>query len=118
MKRLLAAAAVLTLGLAGAASGGHARAAGTVRSSRLVGGGHFRITATFGTPARVGNALRVSFSVRNVSKVTRKIQLAYPAFWVVIRSPDGTTYDTREAYLSSGSLGGPVVLPTKLKPGQ
>jgi len=114
MKRLLAATALLALALTGAASGGHARAAGTVSSTRLVKGGHIRITATIDTPVRVGHPLKVTYRVTNVSTVTRKIKLAF-ALWYVVHAQDGTTYDTRTllrgAYL-------PYVPPTKLRPGQ
>ena len=119
MKRFLAAAALLALTLAGAASGGHARAVGTVNSSRLVDGGNIRITVTIGTPVAVGKPLKGAFRVRNVSNEPRTIQLDYPTtFWVVIRSPDGTTYDTATAYRLSGGHGGPRRAPTNLKPGQ
>ena len=114
MKRLLAAAAVLTLTLAVAASGSHARAAGTVSSSRLVKGGNIRITAVIGTPVQVGHALRVTYRVTNVSKVTRKIRLVF-GLWYVVRAQDGTKYDTRVAYRS---ISVPYVPPTKLRPGQ
>ena len=114
MKRLLAAAVLLALTLTGAASGGHARAAGTVSSTRLVMDGHIRITATIDAPVRVGHPLMVTYRVTNVSKVTRKIRLGF-ALWYVVHSPDGTTYDTRHllrgAYL-------PYVPPTTLQPGQ
>jgi hypothetical protein len=114
MKRLLAAAALLALALTGAASGGHTRAAGTVSSSRLVDHRHIRITATIATPAVVGRPLKVSYRVTNVSKVRRKVRLAFSASYVV-RSPDGKKYDTRTAFFS---ISVPFVPPTKLRPGQ
>lgn len=114
MKRLLATAALLALALTGAASGGRARAAGTVSSTRLVQDGHIRITAIVGTPAQVGRPLTVTYRVKNVSKVTRKIKLPFSP-WYVARSPDGTKYDTRIAFRS---IGVPYVPPTKLRPGQ
>jgi hypothetical protein len=114
MKRLLAAAALTALALTGAASGGHARAAGTVSSTRRVIDGHIRITATIATPAQVGRPLRVTYRVTNTSKATRKIRLGF-ALWYVVNSPDGTTYDTRT--LLRG-LYLPYVPPTKLRPGQ
>jgi len=114
MKRLLAVAALLALALTVAASGGHASAAGTVASSRLVKGDHIRITATVGTPVQVGHPLRVTYHVTNVSKVTRRIKLAF-GLWYVVRAQDGVTYDTR--FLLRGAYL-PVVPPTKLRPGQ
>jgi len=116
MKRLLAAMALLALTLTAAASGGHARAAGTatVSSTRLVEHGHIRITATVATPVRVGHALQVTYRVTNVSKVTRKIKLAF-TLWYVVHAQDGTTYDTR-VLLRGAYL--PYVPPTTLRPGQ
>src|SRR5947209_7440956 len=114
MKRLLAATALLALALTGAASGGHARAAGTVSSTRLVMDGHIRIAATVATPVRVGHPLKVTYRVTNVSAVTRKIKLGF-AFWYVVHAQDGTTYDTRVAF---GAMRVPYIPPTKLRPGQ
>lgn len=114
MKRLLAAAALLALALTGVASGGHARAAGTVSSTRLVKGGHIRITATIATPAQVGHRLEITYRVTNISRVTRKIRLGF-ALWYVVHAQDGTTYDTRIP-LRGAFL--PYVPPTKLRPGQ
>jgi hypothetical protein len=120
MKRLLAAAALMTLAIAGAASGGHASAAGTVSSTRLVDGGRLRVTVTIATPVQVGSPLTGTFRVKNVSKVTRKLpSLDYPTTLpLVIHSPDGTTYDTQTAYWSTGSLGGPVLPPVRIRPGK
>jgi hypothetical protein len=114
MKRLLAAAALMTLALTAVASATRTSAAGTVSSSRLVDGGNIRITATIGTPVAVGRPLNVTYRVRNLSQVTRKIRLAF-TLWYVVHAQDGTTYDSRTllrgAYL-------PYVPPTKLRPGQ
>jgi hypothetical protein len=119
MKRLLAAAAFTTLALTAAASGGHTRAAatraaGTISSSRLVDGGNIRMTATIGTPVEVGAPLKITYRAKNVSNVTRKIRLTF-SLWYVVRSPDGTTYDTRVAFRS---ISVPYVPSTKLRPGQ
>lgn len=115
MKRLLAAAALLAFALAGAASGGHARATGTVSSTRLVKDGHIRITLTVTTPVEVGRPLQGTFRVQNVSKQPRKIQLAYPeSLWAVIRSADGTTYDTHKEMWGAGGAYPPV----RLRPGE
>ncbi len=116
VKRLLTAGALLALALAAAASGGHARAAGTVSSSGLVEGGTVRITVTIHTPVQVGHVLRGRFTVRNVSNEPQEIHLDHNYLWVVIRSPDGATFDTRIAY---GDRRGPgPVPPVKLRPGQ
>lgn len=91
----------------------------TVSSSRLVLGGKVRITAVAETPAEVGRPLVVTFRIRNVSRQPRRIQLDYAtSLWLVIRGADGTKYDTRKAVALSGSFGGPMRLPTSLRPGQ
>ena len=83
MKRLLAVGALLALTLAASAHGG-ASAPATVSSSRLVDDGHIRITAIVGTSVQVGHPLNVTYRIRNVSRVTRSIQLGYPSFWLVV----------------------------------
>lgn len=118
MKRLLAAAGLLALTAATSAYGGSHSGTRTVSSSRLVQGGNIRITVSIDTPVQAGHALRVTYRVRNVSKQPRKIELDYPtSLWLVVRSSDGMTYDTRRAFLLSGSLGGPPRFSTRLRPG-
>ena len=113
MKRLFMVGAILALMLAASAHGG-SKAPGTVTTSRLVDGGHFRITVTVGTPAQVGHLLRITYRIRNVSKVARSIQLGYTSLWYVVRNADGVQFDTRSLW--RGILG-PIIPPTKLKPG-
>ncbi len=113
MKRLLVVGALLALALAASAHGGSSTP-GTVTTSRLVDNRHFRITVTVGTPAQVGHLLRVSYRIRNVSQVTRTIQLAYTSLWYVVRNADGVQFDTRSVWRG---FGGPIVPPTKLRPG-
>src|SRR4029079_18978213 len=79
-----------------------------------IDGGNFRLTATIQGPAQIGRALTVTYRVQNVTNVTRKIRLAF-SLWYVVRSPDGTTYDTRLAFQRFSV---PYVPPTKLHPGQ
>jgi len=86
-----------------------------VRSSRLVLGGHIRITATVGTPVEAGGVLDVRFDVRNVSKQPRKIELALGSLWLVAHGSDGTKYDTRVPLREAL---GPYIPPTKLRPGE
>lgn len=68
---------------------------GTVSSSRLIDGGAIRCTATVATPVEVGDELGVSVSFRNVSNRTVELQPAYGGIWVLVKSPDGTAYDSR-----------------------
>jgi hypothetical protein len=117
MKALTAAVAVAAITLGGWASAGAQRTAPlrVVRSSRLVLGGHIRITAAVGTPVQAGHALHVRFSIRNVSKQPRKIELGYASLWLVVHGADGTRYDTR---VPLRGVFGPFVPPTKLRPGE
>ncbi len=86
----------------------------TVSSSRLILGGTVRCTATLATAVQAGAELGISFAFDNVSKRTVKVQLAYGGMWVVVRSPDGTTYDTR---IPLENEFGPFHRPTPLAPG-
>jgi hypothetical protein len=112
MKRLLTVGALFALVLAASAHG-ESKAPGRVTTSRLVDGGHFRITVTVGTPAQVGHLLRIRYRIRNVSKVTRSIQLAYTSLWYAVRNADGVQFDTRSIWYGFG----PRMPPTKLRPG-
>jgi hypothetical protein len=89
----------------------------TVSSSRLILGGRVRCTAVVTTPVQVGHVLDVIFRIRNVSQHPAKVQLAHDNLWVVVRRADGTTYDTRLAARATGSLGGPCIQPTTIRPG-
>jgi hypothetical protein len=64
-------------------------------SSRLILDGAVRCTATVTTPVQVGQALGVSITFENVSKHTVNVEPPYGGVWAVVKSPDGTTYDTR-----------------------
>lgn len=114
MTRLLAVAALLALAVAGAASGRSTHAPATVSSSRLVDHGHIRLTASIVTPVQAGHPLKVTYRFRNVSKVTRSIQIAYPSEYYVVRNARGVQFDTRLVWRG---FGGPVIPPTKLRPG-
>jgi hypothetical protein len=118
MRTWLSVVVLAVIALAAVTPASSHRMAGTVTSSRLIDGGNFRVTATVATPVEVGRPLDVTFRVSNVSKQPRSIQLDYAtSLWLVVHSPDGTTYDTRRAYELTGSLGGPYRPPTKLRPG-
>jgi hypothetical protein len=127
MKVLATVVAVIATGL-GASACGEARhvtvrpagralsvAARVVRSSRLVRGRHIRISATVSTPVQAGSALKVRFSIRNVSKQPRRIELGYASLWLVVHGADGARYDTRVPL--RGAFG-PFVPATKLRPGE
>ena len=84
---------------------------GTVSSSRLILGGAVRCTATLTTPVQVGQELGVSVKFENISDHTVSIQPAYGGIWVLVRSADGTTYDTRVPLENSlGTPPGPIPL--------
>lgn len=73
-----------------------------------------RCTATVTTPVAAGHALQVVFRVTNLAHHSVNVQLGYGSLWLVLKSPDGTTYDTRvplRAYL------GPYVAPTAIPAG-
>ena len=89
----------------------------TVSSSRLILGGRVRCTAVVTTPVQVGHVLDATFRLRNVSQHPAKVQLAHDNLWLVVRGADGTTYDTRLAARATGSLGGPYIQPTTIRPG-
>jgi hypothetical protein len=82
----------------------------TVSATRLLPGGAVRCTATLTTPVQVGQELGVSVSLHNVSEHTVNVLPAYGGVWVVVKSPDGTTYDTRVP-LENASNPGSVPIP-------
>jgi hypothetical protein len=108
---VLLAAAVLA---ASACGSSHKTSSGTVSSSRLILDGAVRCTATLATPVQVGDELGVSISFRNVSKHPVDVQPAYGGMWVLVKSPDGTTYDTRVPWENSSA---PPPGPIPLQPG-
>lgn len=87
---------------------------GTVSSSRLILDGAIRCTATLTTPVQVGDELGVSVAFHNLSKGTVDVQPAYGGTWVVVTSPDGTTYDTRIPWENAS---GPPPASIPLQPG-
>lgn len=101
-------------------SGTSARANGlvvsakTVSSSRLIMDGRVRCTASVSRSVQAGNALGLTFAVRNVSDRTVKIVLSDGGLWLVARAADGTRYDTR---IPLEDELGPIPLPTTLQPG-
>jgi hypothetical protein len=113
--RLSLGAILLAVALAASACGsGNATSSGTVSSSRLILGGAVRCTATVTTPVEVGNELGVSVSLHNISKHTVNVAPGYAGVWVVVKSPDGTTYDTRVPWENVST---PGQVPTPVRPG-
>jgi hypothetical protein len=117
MKPLLGAALLAAVVLAASACGsshptGSPQATGTtVSSSRLILGGAVRCTATLTSPVQAGHELGVSVSFHNVSDRTVKVQPAYGGVWVLVKSPDGMTYDTRIPWEDASVLPpGPIPL--------
>jgi hypothetical protein len=86
----------------------------TVSSSGLVLGGTVRCTATVSTPVQAGHELGISFAFHNVSKRTVNVQIDYGGMWALIRSADGTTYDTRIPYEDETH---PAARPIPVRPG-
>lgn len=114
MKRLILLGALLALTLAASAHGG-GKATGMVSSSRLVDGGHIRVTASVAPSVQIGEALTLTYRFRNVSKKARTLRLGYDTQWLVVRSADGERYDTRAIW---NGFGGPIIAPTTLPPGR
>jgi hypothetical protein len=122
MKRLAGVSVLLamTLGLGWVASrpanAGDVRTAAShstiSRSSRLVLGGRVRCTATVGSQVQVGHAVRVKFTLRNMSR--RPVQVTAGVFdsALVVRAADGTIYDTRKPLSLLPGIPAPV--PTRL----
>lgn len=119
MKLVLGAAVLAAIALAASACGSsHPTSglppSGTVSSSRLILGGAVRCTATVTTPVQVGDKLGVSIRFENVSTRTVDVHPGYGGIWVVVTSPDGTSYDTRVPWENAS---GPPPAPIPLRPG-
>jgi hypothetical protein len=84
-------------------------------SSRLILHRQIRCTATVTTPAQAGRALDVSFAFHNLSRRTVNVALGYGGYWLIVKSSDGTTYDTRVPLEHEF---GPFIAPTPIKPGE
>jgi hypothetical protein len=83
-------------------------------SSGLMLDGTVRCTAIVGGPVQAGNTLDVQFSFHNVSKRAVAVDLQYGGMWLLVKSPDGTTYDSRVPFESQS---GPRISPTPIAPG-
>lgn len=118
MKLSLGAAVVAALVLAASACGSSHPVTSPPAPSRTVSAlilGHtVRCAATLTTTVQAGHELGITFTFRNVSKRTAKVELGYGGMWVVVKSPDGTTYDTRVPLENER---GPYIPPTPLAPG-
>jgi len=115
MKISLAGVLLAAIALAASACGSsHGASRGIVSSSRLILGGAVRCTATVKTPVQIGHELGVSIRFENVSKHAVSVSPGYRGVWVVLRSPDGTTYDTRVPWENTSGL---PLRPIALDPG-
>lgn len=118
---LLAGVAIAVSGCGASRSEGHGtgRAISVVEhvssSSRLVLGGHVRITAAVRTPVQAGGALEVTFRFTNIPRQPRKVDLGFGALWLVVRGADGTRYDTR---VPARDVLPPYIPPITLLPGK
>ncbi|MDX6480765.1 MAG: hypothetical protein QOG85_1275 [Gaiellaceae bacterium] len=116
MKLVLGVAVLTAVALAASACGSnsHRTSVQSGTSSQLILGGTVRCTATMTTPVEVGHELGVIVRLHNVSQHTVNVLPAYGGVWVVVRSADGTTYDTRIPLENSN---GPPPAPIPLRPG-
>ena len=115
MKLLLGAVVLGAAVLAASACGSSHQTRGrTLSSSRLILGGAVRCTATLTTPVQVGDELGVSIRFHNVSQHPVDVHPGYGGMWVIVTSPDGTTYDTRVPWENTF---GPAPAPIPLVPG-
>jgi len=121
MKPVLPAALVAAIALAASACGSShptssppTSSGPTVSSSRLILGGTIRCTASLTKSVQAGQELGISFAFHNVSTRTVDVQLSYGGMWVIVRSADGTTYDTRVPLENST---GPPGRPIPVRPG-
>jgi hypothetical protein len=111
----LALATAACAGTHGAQPGSSLVSARTVSSSRLVLDGRVRCTATVADSVQAGSPLGLTFALRNVSKRPVQVSLLFGGLWLVVRSPDGSTYDTR-ALMRNAII--PAIGPTTLQPGK
>lgn len=63
---------------------------------------------------QAGNALGLTFAVRNISASPVEVDVQAGGLWLVVRAADGTTYDTRVPLRSEI---GPVLGATRISPG-
>ena len=94
----------------------HAREVGllapTERSSRLVLGRHVRCTATVSSNVQAGDAVTVRLALHNISKHAVKYSRWLGSASVVLRAPDGTTYDPDALYTALPGI--PPPIPAKI----
>jgi hypothetical protein len=99
--KLVVGAALASVALAASACGSSRPAGppaaknGTITSSRLIQGGAVRCTATLPSSVPVGHDLGLVVRFQNLTSHPVDVQPAYGGVWAVVRSSDGTTYDTR-----------------------
>lgn len=85
----------------------------TERSSRLLHGSRVRCTASVRSEVQAGSAVRVKFTLHNVSKRSVKVSLGVFSAGFVLKAADGTTYDTSAPYESLPGI--PPPIPKKLR---
>ncbi len=111
MKVALGATLLAAVALTASACG----SSGTVSSTGSMLGGTVQCTATLPTRVQAGHELDVVFKFHNVSKRTANIDLLYGGMWLLVKSPDGTTYDTRIPWENMST---PGPRPTSIAPGE
>ncbi len=121
MKVALGAAVLAAVVLAASACGSSHPRSGpppsgqTVSSTGPMLDGAVQCTATLPASVRAGDELDAVFRFHNVSKHTVKIDLVYGGMWLLAKSPDGTTYDTRVPWENRRT---PAPTPTSIAPGE
>jgi hypothetical protein len=61
------------------------------------------------TPVQVGQNLDIAFTFRNLSTHPVSVPVSYGGMWVVVKSADGTTYDTRVPVENESGPGTPPI---------
>jgi hypothetical protein len=89
-------------------------AAKVIKSSRLILNGRARCTVLVTASVSAGQPLTATFALHNVSNSRVKFERWYGTFWLVVKTADGATYDTRTPL--GGLVGGPIS-PAEISPG-
>lgn len=87
----------------------------TQKSSLLLQGGRVRCNASVAPQVQVGHAVRVKFTLHNLSKHSVTVSSGTFSTELLLKAADGTTYDTSKPYQALPGIPPPV--PRKLRAG-